>query len=81
MNISELFKKLPLVYISHRVCSDPSGETCFVHTLATPAMGHHKLYGRNATQRDATLPAQTGVAHELGVMYGIEYWRRRDMSR
>ncbi len=33
------------------------------------------------TQRDARLPAQTGVAHELGVMYGIEYWRRRDMGR
>lgn len=33
------------------------------------------------TQRDARLPAQAGVAHELGVMYGIEYWRRRDMGR
>ena len=33
------------------------------------------------TQCDAQLPAQAGVAHELGVMYGIEYWRRRDMGR
>ena len=33
------------------------------------------------TQRDTRLPAQAGVAHELGVMYGIEYWRRRDMGR
>ena len=33
------------------------------------------------TQRDTRLPARAGVAHELGVMYGIEYWRRRDMDR
>ena len=31
--------------------------------------------------RAVCLPAQAGVAHELGVMYGIEYWRRRDMGR
>ena len=29
------------------------------------------------TQRDAQPPAQAGVAHELGITYGIEYWRRR----